>query len=346
MKKQNIINLIKYHVENNNSAFLAEATGIAKDFYTSGDLTLAQYIMDLISNTNVYVPQSNYKNLHYMEKKEYSDKPLFLPDIIEDDIMGIVRAVNKQSGISKFLFYGAPGTGKTESAYQIARLLERDILTVHMEELIDSRLGETAKNVISLFNEINHLTYDRVVIIFDELDSLALNRTSPHDLREMGRVTSTFLKELDSLSNRVILIATTNLQDHLDKALLRRFDATVSFDRYSREDLIQIADQILISSLKSASHTKRDLRLFHKILNNLETIPYPGDLKQIIRSSVAFSDEHDEYDYLRKLLIKFSDNSTFPPIKELNQQGYSLRDIEILTKTPKSTVSRILKEGE
>lgn len=55
-----------------------------------------------------------------------------------------------------------------------------------------------------------------------------MNRMNNNDLREMGRVTSTFLKELDSLSSDVLLIATTNLVNSFDKALLRRFDAKIS----------------------------------------------------------------------------------------------------------------------
>ena len=53
----------------------------------------------------------------------------------------------------------------------------------------------------------------------------------------MGRVTSTLLKEFDNLNERILLIATTNLYKQFDKALLRRFDYIVDFNRYSKEDL-------------------------------------------------------------------------------------------------------------
>ena len=85
MKKQNIINLVKYHVEQNNSAFISEVSEIAKDFDANGDYEVAQYLMDLISNANVYMPQANYRNLQFLEKLEYSSNPLLLPNIIEED---------------------------------------------------------------------------------------------------------------------------------------------------------------------------------------------------------------------------------------------------------------------
>ena len=46
MKKQNVLNLIKYHVERNEIAFRNEAIEIAKSFDSVGDYELAEYIMD------------------------------------------------------------------------------------------------------------------------------------------------------------------------------------------------------------------------------------------------------------------------------------------------------------
>lgn len=343
MKKQNVVNLIKYHAENNNEAFISEVAEIARDFDANGDDTIAQYIMELVSNANFYVPQHSYKNLKYLRKLEYSTKPLLLPNIIEEDIIGITRAIANKSGLSKFLFYGEPGSGKTESAYQIARLLNRDILSVDFEQLVDSRLGETAKNVSMLFDEINHIAFNKTIVIFDEIDSIVLDRINKNDLREMGRVTSLFLKELDKLNDNIIIIATTNLFQNFDKALIRRFDALVSFDRYSKKDLIDVADSILTASLRKVNNLKQDLRLFNKILNKVEKIPYPGDLKQIIKTSIAFSDDSNEYDYLRKIYLSLNGNPEKIDIQKLNESGYTTREIEILTRIPKSSVSRKLK---
>ena len=160
----------------------------------------------------------------------------------------------------------------------------------------------------------------------------------------MGRVTSVFLKQLDALNEKIIIIATTNLYESLDKALVRRFDSTVSFDRYTKEDLIEIADSLLTINLKNSVNSRQDMRLFNKILRNLDTIPYPGDMKQIIRTSIAFSDESNEYDYLRKIYYALNDNKE-PDIQELKDLGYTTREIEILTRIPKSSVSRKLKEN-
>ena len=276
MKKQNLINLVRYHTEKNDEAFFSEVAQIAKEMDASGDAVVAQYLMELISTANFYVPQTNYKNFRFLKKVEYSTKPLLLPSNIEEDVLGITRAINNRSGLSKFLLYGAPGSGKTETVYQIARILNRDILAVPFEQLVDSRLGETAKNVSLLFDEINHLSFSKVLILFDEIDALVLDRINKNDLREMGRVTSVY--------------------------------ATVSFNRYSKEDLVEIADSILTASLKQSSNSRQNMRLFNKILNNLDSVPFPGDLKQIIKTAVAFSDESNKYDYLRKIYLALNGN--------------------------------------
>ena len=345
MKKQNLINLVRYHTERNDEAFSSEVAQIAREMDAAGDTAVAQYLMELISSANFYVPQANYKNLRFLKKIEYSSKPLLLPASIEEDVLGITRAIKNRSGLSKFIFYGAPGSGKTETVYQIARILNRDILAVPFEQLVDSRLGETAKNVSLLFEEINHLAFSKVLILFDEIDAIVLDRINKNDLREMGRVASAFLKGMDSLNESVALIATTNLFENLDKAFVRRFDATVSFNRYSKDDLVEIADSILTTTLKRSSSSRQDMRLFNKILKSANTIPLPGDLKQIIKTSVAFSDESNEYDYLRKIYLALNDNSDAVDIQKLKENGYTTREIEILSRIPRSSVSRKLREN-
>lgn len=342
MKKQNIVNLVKYYVEKNDSAFRNEVVQISLELEKNGDSELSNFLMDMISTTNYYIPQNNYKDLFFLKKITINNESLILPEAIKNDILGIVRAANSKISISKVLFYGLPGSGKTKTAYQIARLLDRDLLAVNMEELIDSHMGQTSKNVVALFNEINHLASQKVVILFDELDALVMDRINNSDLREMGRVTSTFLKEFDAISKEILIIGTTNLKDNFDKALLRRFDATISFDRYSKEDLIDIATSILQSYMKKVDNIKADIRLFHKILNNLTEIPYPGELDQIIKVSIAFADESNEYDYLRRIFESLNHNVNFD-ISKLIELGYTTREIEILTNIPKSTVSRKTK---
>ena len=300
--------------------------------------------MSLLSTANTFVPQSEEFESLFFKKVEPNVEPLPLPEAITEDIRGIINAVNHHIGINKFLFEGAPGTGKTESVKQIARLLDRQLFMIEFSELIDSKMGQTAKNVVTVFNEINRLAHpSKILILFDEIDAIALDRVNSNDLREMGRVTSTILKELDKLNEEVVLIATTNLYENFDRALTRRFDSVINFNRYEEEDLVEIAEIILNSLLKKFKDAGRDMKLFKKIIRNMNEIPNPGELKNMIRVSLAFSDPTNEFDYLKRLLKYTVKNPSNIELKELQNMGFTVREIEVLTGISKSQVSRELK---
>jgi SpoVK/Ycf46/Vps4 family AAA+-type ATPase len=341
MKKKNIINLIKYFAEHNDSAFKEEAYTIARIFDDNGDYQLSQYIMSLLSNTNTFVPQVDEYDSVYFRKVKLNNDPLPLPQSIKEDIVGIINAVSHDAGVNKFLFEGAPGTGKTETVKQIARILERNLYVVEFESVLDSKMGQTSKNIVELFNEIRSIpNIANVVVLFDELDSIVMDRINQNDLREMGRVTSTFLRELDRLEDDVLLFATTNIFESFDKALLRRFDAVINFNRYSKSDLIEVAESILNSLLAKFKNAGRNMRLFRKIINLFDEIPYPGDLVNLIKTSLAFSSPSDEFDYLKKIM-----NTVHPnyDLKYLSDSGFTLREIEMLTNVSKSQASRELR---
>lgn len=344
MKKRNVINLIRYHSEDNEPAFRAEALAIAQDFDKAGDVQLAEYIMALLSDTNTFVPQSN-DDPCYLSAVRVAASSLPLPDSIASDITGIVNAIRANAGLNKFLFQGPPGTGKTEAAKQVARILGRDLFMVDFDLLIDSKLGQTGKNIDALFQEIAGFRHpERAMVLFDEIDALALDRVNSNDVREMGRATSILLREFDRMDSSLVVIATTNLFASFDKALTRRFDACVDFDRYTREDLAEIAEVILDEILPKFKNTGRDMRLFRKIFSLTDTLPYPGDLHNMIRASVAFADPENSFDYLRRLYLQISGEHVVDP-KTLQGQGFTMREIEKLTGIPKSTVSRML-DGE
>ena len=302
MKKKNVISLIRYYAEKNDDGFRNEALEIAKEFDATGDSQLAEYIVSLLSNVNTFVPQMEDYDSTFFEKIEPKEDMLLLPDSIMQDLLGVVNAIAHNIGIHKFLFQGAPGTGKTEAVKQLARILEREIFMVDFSSVIDSKLGQTQKNISTLFKEINSFPQpDRVIVLFDEIDAIALDRTNPNDIREMGRATSALLKGFDQMSEKIILVATTNLYQHFDKALSRRFDSIIDFNRYSNKDLIEIAEKMLDRYLVKFRLASRDVRLFRKIVGLLKPMPFPGELKNIIKTSIAFSDPNDGQDYFRRL---------------------------------------------
>jgi len=331
-------------MEKRDNDFKTEAIEIARSFDDMGDHELADYILSMISERNVFSPQAVEFESDYLKEVKIENTPLPLPKEIANDISGVINAINHNVGINKFLFYGAPGTGKTESVKHLARIINKHLYIVDFNSLIDSKLGETSKNISNVFNEINTISsIGDIIILFDEIDAIAMDRVNSNDLREMGRVTSTLLKELDYLSDKAILIATTNLYDKFDKALLRRFDSTINFNRYNREDLIEVAKIILESQLKIFKNAGRNVRLFTKVLNGMDKIPYPGDLKNMIKTSLAFSDPNKEYDYLVRLFKTVYPNYQEMSLSDLYDKEFTLLEMEILTNKSKSSISRELR---
>ena len=102
MKKMKIINLIKYYTEKNDSGFRSEAYQIAKDFDKSGDYQLSEYIVSLLSDSNVFISQISENGVSYFRFISLDKKSLPLPSAIKDDIIGLINANGHKVGSNKF----------------------------------------------------------------------------------------------------------------------------------------------------------------------------------------------------------------------------------------------------
>lgn len=67
------------------------------------------------------------------------------------DVYSRLKANGFRSGFT-CLFYGAPGTGKTETVLQLARQTGRDIVQVNVSEIKSMWVGESEKNIKNLFD--------------------------------------------------------------------------------------------------------------------------------------------------------------------------------------------------
>lgn len=342
MQKKDIVDLIRYHADKDDAGFKEKAFEIARYFDKIGDRALADYIMGLLSDNNVFAPQSISNNFNFIKEDESNDgESLLLSDAIANDVKGLIRAFSKNIGINKILFEGKPGTGKTRTARWLAKITDRRLYSIEIREIIDSKMGQTAKNLAMVFDEIKHVPHpEKLLFLIDEIDALALDRINENDLREMGRVTSSLLRELDGLSDNVLLIATTNLYASLDKALQRRFDATINFNRYSTEDLAEILCETYKNYAIKAEMDSYDRRLLKKIALTSERMPMPGEITNIVKTALAFCDESDPNDSLRLIYSKL--NSEKPTSELLEEKGFTLRESALLLKISKTQVARIL----
>lgn len=127
-----------------------------------------------------------------------------------------------------FNFAGPPGTGKTICAEAIAHSLGRRLLLVRYAELESLWMGETPKNVATIFRTARE---DGAVLLFDEADAIAARRSTSVDhgfQRESNTVISVLLQELEWY-NGVVIFA-TNLAANFDPAFERRIRTHVLFE--------------------------------------------------------------------------------------------------------------------
>ena len=120
----------------------------------------------------------------------------------------------------------------------------------------------------------------------------------------------------------------------------------IDFSRYNKEDLIEVAEYYFSSFIKNFKGISKDTRLLKKILKLPEKLPYPGELKNIIKTSLAFSNTDSDYDYLKRLYNNLIGGLEQKDINRLYNEGFTVREIEKLKGESKSTVARKLSKEE
>lgn len=173
------------------------------------------------------------KEMYYNpdEKKSIQLLHRFLSNEQYTDITQRLKDNNMKPGMT-VLLYGHPGTGKTESVYQLAKRSNRNIVQVNISEIKDMWVGESEKNIKAIFD--NYRKYSRKsqnmpILLFNESDALIGKRYNvTHSVDQMNNsMQNILLQELEDFNG--ILIATTNLLCNLDEAFDRRFLYKVKF---------------------------------------------------------------------------------------------------------------------
>jgi hypothetical protein len=179
-----------------------------------------------------------------------------LTSLLSVENMPSVQQRLEEQGMRKgfaCLFYGSPGTGKTETVYQIARKTGRDLMQVDIAGLRDKWVGESEKNIKEVFARYRQYCKNCTVmpiLFFNEADAIINKRTEniTHSIDKMDNaMQNIILQEIEDLDG--ILIATTNLTINLDKAFERRFLYKIEF----RKPDTDVKTRIWRSMLKDIS---------------------------------------------------------------------------------------------
>lgn len=206
---------------------------------------------DLLSDFNLMPTEERVSGL--IKGKDLTEKKLFFDEEVEKQVKELstflsdekYREIHERLKSKGFrqgfacLFYGGPGTGKTETVYQIAKATGRDILMVEVPRLKSKWVGDSEKNVKALFNQYRELARKSAItpiLFFNEADALFGTRmngaVSAVDKME-NTIQNIILQEMEDLDG--ILIATTNLTCNFDAAFSRRFLYKIRFEKPTTE---------------------------------------------------------------------------------------------------------------
>jgi SpoVK/Ycf46/Vps4 family AAA+-type ATPase len=133
------------------------------------------------------------------------------------------------------LLSGPPGTGKTETVYQLARETGRDLIMVDISQTKSMWFGESEKRIKSIFDKYRSCVENddiTPILLFNEADAVLGKRKDTGmggPAQTENAIQNIILQELENLNG--IMIATTNLTGNLDKAFERRFLFKIQFEK-------------------------------------------------------------------------------------------------------------------
>jgi SpoVK/Ycf46/Vps4 family AAA+-type ATPase len=238
-----IKSLIKAHNENDNEKFKTIVLQIAAYEAKKNHDKLARDLKKLAektSNKKANILQLNQinqiQNNSMLEMRITSDKlkDLIVSDEINSRINRILNEFKNRNKLRsygmcnrrKILIEGKPGTGKTYTASIIASELGLPLYTVQVDKLVTKFMGETSVKLRQIFDSVEN---SMGVYFFDEFDAIGADRSLDNEVGEMRRILNSFLQFIEQDSSDSIIVAATNNQKLLDKALFRRFDDVLHY---------------------------------------------------------------------------------------------------------------------
>jgi AAA+ superfamily predicted ATPase len=124
------------------------------------------------------------------------------------------------------LFYGPPGTGKTLTATLLGKFSSMDVFRIDLSMVVSKYIGETEKNLSSLFERAENKNW---ILFFDEADALFGKRTGVRDAHDKyaNQEVAYLLQRIENYPGLVILAS--NFRSNIDEAFMRRFQSAIYF---------------------------------------------------------------------------------------------------------------------
>jgi DNA polymerase III delta prime subunit len=216
----------------------------------SAALTLAPEYVERLATGRPYHPPFSPEFPAQRITTAYQWDDLVLDRSTREDVEEIVAWIRHEAALMegwqlnrrlkagfRSLFYGPPGTGKTLTACLLGKVADLPVYRVDLSKVVSKYIGETEKNLASLFD---HAQNQNWILFFDEADALFGKRTESRNANDhhANQQIAYLLQRIEDFPGVVILA--TNVKAHLDEAFARRFQSVVLFRMPSFEQRLRL----------------------------------------------------------------------------------------------------------
>ncbi len=261
------------------------------------------------------INEAEEKLADMMDASKLTEKQLFFPKDIQrqvEELGSFLQPENYQKIQERMkekgfrygfacLFYGSPGTGKTETVYQLAKKTGRNIMVVDVPQLKSMWVGQSEKNVKALFDRYREQVSKAKltpILLFNEADAIIGKRKNGAENavdKMENSLQNIILQEMEQLDG--IMIATTNLQQNMDKAFERRFLYKIKFEKPTEEARVSIWHEMIPDLSELDVHTLASKYDFSG-----------GQIENIARHYAIDTILHGQSEDVLPMLIRHCDN--------------------------------------
>jgi len=242
-------------------------------FFDDSCIKLSDVSLEILKEEGIKLFASKKKKNNIIEPVKINSKELFfneeekkqldiLKQLLEDTRLKEIQLKMHSKSLSKgiaTLLHGLPGTGKTESVYQIAKETNREIIRVDISQSKSMWFGESEKIIKRIFTEYKDYAKQceiMPILLFNEADAIISKRkesSSSNVAQTENTIQNIILEELENFEG--IFFATTNRIDNMDAAFERRFLFKIELKKPD----VSVKAKIWQSKLRSLSHSDTEM---------------------------------------------------------------------------------------
>ncbi len=315
------------------------------------------------------LPVDTESRLPLAEIKQFQKDDIFisLNSNLSKDIQEFINLINNaDSFLAKdikiyrsMLLFGIPGTGKTQVAKYIAAQTGLPLVTVRIDGMVSSYLGNTSKNIRSLFEFVEK---NPCILFLDEFDAMAKMRDDSNELGELKRVVNALLQNIDSIESKVPVIAATNHEQLLDPAIWRRFDYKIKMELPNAEQRLLLIKEFL-KEIKVEDKQNKLIDMLVTMSNGLSGAEIESLCTQIKTNLVIENEISLNKKHLMDYFIKFKNRngngdsktqidseqskiSLAKTFKQENDKLFTIRDLSEMTGISTGKLSQELNKND